>query len=115
MVEISAAAAQEIKRIQRSRQKLDSYLRLSIKSGGCSGSYYSLELNETIGSSDRHHESHGFLILIDENHYSCLQELKIDYSEDLMGGGFRFHNSNVTATCSCGFSFSPRLIFQKIS
>jgi iron-sulfur cluster assembly protein len=30
----------------------------------------------------------------------------LDYSEDLMGGGFRFHNPNAAQSCSCGNSFS---------
>ena len=106
MIEISAAAAQEIKRIQQSRQKVDSYFRLSVSSGGCSGLYYNLELSESISRGDRRYESHGFLILIDEDSYSCLEKLRIDYSEDLMGGGFRFHNPLASATCSCGLSFS---------
>jgi Fe-S cluster assembly iron-binding protein IscA len=29
----------------------------------------------------------------------------LDYSEDLMGGGFRFHNPNAIETCGCGNSF----------
>ena len=106
MIEISAAAAQEIKRIQQSRQKVDSYFRLTVSSGGCSGLYYKLELSESISRGDRRYESHGFFILIDEDSYSCLKELRIDYSEDLMGGGFRFHNPHASATCSCGLSFS---------
>jgi iron-sulfur cluster assembly accessory protein len=32
--------------------------------------------------------------------------LQIDYSEDLMGGGFRFQNPNATANCGCGNSFA---------
>ena len=108
MIEISAAAAQEIKRIQQSRQKVDSYFRLSVSSGGCSKLYYTLELSD-INRGDRRCESHGFFILIDEDSYHCLEGLKIDYSEDLMGGGFRFYNPNASATCSCGLSFSPSL------
>jgi len=37
-----------------------------------------------------------------------LEGTKLDYSEDLMGGGFRFENPNVASSCGCGISFSPR-------
>jgi iron-sulfur cluster assembly protein len=40
----------------------------------------------------------------DSCHY--IQNLTIDYSEDLMGGGFRFNNPQATVTCGCGNSFS---------
>ncbi|WP_143438253.1 iron-sulfur cluster assembly accessory protein, partial [Hydrocoleum sp. CS-953] len=35
-----------------------------------------------------------------------LNGLTLDYSEDLMGGGFRFNNPNAKVVCGCGNSFS---------
>lgn len=108
MVDISQAAAREIKRIKLSRQKPDSRLRLQIKSGGCSGLFYSLELessnSETQG--DRYYESNGIQVVVDAQSDPYITDLKLDYSEDLMGGGFRFQNPQVTATCGCGLSFA---------
>ncbi|MBD0303495.1 MAG: iron-sulfur cluster assembly accessory protein, partial [Tolypothrix sp. T3-bin4] len=45
-------------------------------------------------------------IVIDTNSYNQINGLTIDYSEDLMGGAFRFQNPQAVATCGCGNSFS---------
>lgn len=105
MIELTPAAVKEIKRLQKSRQQLDTYFRIGIKTGGCSGLYYKLELSQQPGNNDRFYESQDITILIDEASDNYLQNLKVDYAEDLMGGGFRFHNSKASATCGCGLSF----------
>ncbi len=106
MIHLTQAAAREIRRLQLSRQKPDSRLRLGIKTGGCSGLFYTLELNEAAEASDLVWESNGICVVTDEKSCPYLNGLRLDYSEDLMGGGFRFHNPNASATCSCGQSFS---------
>lgn len=106
MVALSPAAAREIRRLQTIRKQPDSSLRLSIKIGGCSGLYYVLDLEPEPQASDRRYESNGITIVADEQSNNYLQEMQLDYSEDLMGGGFRFHNPQAIATCSCGHSFA---------
>lgn len=110
MVYISQAAAQEIERLKSSRQKPNSRLRLQIKSGGCSGLFYSLDLesasSKTEQEGDRLYESHGIQIVVDAQSVPYVIDLKLDYSEDLMGGGFRFQNPATVATCGCGLSFA---------
>jgi iron-sulfur cluster assembly protein len=105
MIHLTPAAANEIRRLQQSRQQNNSSFRLGIQAGGCSGLYYTLELTEKTQPSDRHYESQGIPILIDENSAPYLEELKLDYAEDLMGGGFRFSNPQASNGCSCGLSF----------
>lgn len=109
MICISQAAAQEIERLKLSRQKPDSRLRLRVKSGGCSGLFYNLDLesaSETEQEGDRLYESHGVQIAVDAQSVPYVVDLKLDYSEDLMGGGFRFQNPAAVATCGCGLSFA---------
>jgi iron-sulfur cluster assembly protein len=112
MVEISAAAAREINRIKASQQKPDSHLRVKITSGGCSGLFYHLSLEsnaiELSDNSDRQYHSQGINILVDSQSAQYIQKLKLDYSEDLMGGGFRFQNPKATNICGCGLSFAVR-------
>jgi iron-sulfur cluster assembly accessory protein len=45
------------------------------------------------------------LIAIECSYTRYLDGLTIDYSEDLMGGSFRFENPNAVRTCSCGSAF----------
>ena len=108
MIEISLAAAQEIKRIQSTKQKPNSHLKLTVKQGGCYGLFYCLELKtlSEAATGDHQFESNGISVLIDADSYTYVQGLKLDYSEDLMGGGFRFQNPNISLSCGCGISFS---------
>ncbi|MGL5807473.1 MAG: HesB/IscA family protein [Xenococcaceae cyanobacterium] len=108
MIYITANAAKEIDRIRISRQKPNSQFRLRVKKGGCSGFLYEFNLDERILANDRTFESNGISVAIDEFSFPYLDELKLDYSEDLMGGGFRFQNPNVTNNCGCGQSFQVR-------
>lgn len=106
MVELSQSAVREIKRLQLSRQLPKSFFRLGIQAGGCSGFCYTLEFCDSPLNGDRLIESSGLSIIIDERSYPYIEALKLDFSEDLMGGGFRFHNPQAFSTCSCGISFS---------
>lgn len=139
MVDISATAVEEIKRLQLNRQISDSPLRLMVKSGGCFGLYYDFEFDDRTSSddssveksdvspplkkrlgnphsrADSHQESdrlievNGLKLVVNTQSWKYVEHLKLDYSEDLMGGGFRFHNPQLKKTCGCGISFSePR-------
>ncbi|MEN9565232.1 MAG: hypothetical protein RLZZ69_428, partial [Cyanobacteriota bacterium] len=44
-------------------------------------------------------------LAIDPQSWKYVESLKLDYAEDLMGGGFRFHNPQNKKTCGCGISF----------
>jgi len=109
MIVLSQSAASEVRRWQLMRKQPESSLRLRVKTGGCSGLYYDLDLASQPEEGDRLYESHGISIVIDEQSSTYLQEMTVDYSEDLMGGGFRFHNSRATATCGCGHSFAAEV------
>jgi iron-sulfur cluster assembly accessory protein len=112
MVNISPAAVAEIKRIKLNRKIPDAYLRLVVKSGGCLDFFYDLQFEsqvETDGSqtdkSDRLLEINGINLAIDPQSWKYVESLKLDYAEDLMGGGFRFNNPQNPKTCGCGISF----------
>lgn len=106
-IEISSNAAKEIARMQQAQARLGSSLRLQVKQGGCSGLFYCLKLEAkpTSEISDRIFESQGIPVVVDAQSYSLLEGTKLDYAEDLMGGGFRFQNPQAKITCSCGVSF----------
>ena len=109
MINISKNAAQEIKRIQLSHQKPDSIFRLTVKEGGCSGLFYDFKLDvSSPQETELQFESNGIPVVVDPKSYVYLEGVKLDYSEDLMGGGFRFENPNVSSSCGCGISFSPK-------
>ncbi|AKG23120.1 HesB/IscA family protein [Calothrix sp. 336/3] len=105
MVKLSPTAQEEIQRLL-SKQQQKPCLRLAIKPGGCHELYYDMSFVENPEPGDRLFESQNTQILIDEQSYSYVHDLVIDYSQDLMGGAFRFHNPQAKITCGCGNSFS---------
>jgi iron-sulfur cluster assembly accessory protein len=105
MIHLSQAAASEIGRI-KSKQQPNLLFRLAVKSGGCSGWFYEMSFAQVEEVSDRVFDLDGIRVVIDAQSLNYINGLTLDYSEDLMGGGFRFHNPQAIATCSCGNSFS---------
>ena len=106
MIEISKAAIAEIVRMQTVREQSTSKFHIGFASGGCDDFYYTIDLVDS--TSDRHEVYHinGIAVSIDLQQLAYLDNLKLDYSEDLMGGGFRFQNPLATSVCGCGNSFS---------
>ncbi|NEO30142.1 MAG: iron-sulfur cluster assembly accessory protein [Symploca sp. SIO3C6] len=105
MIQISQAAVKEIKRLQSRHQNPQLPLRLSVRTGGCVQLYYTLEFDSQINSDDCTIENDGISVLIDSYSSQYLKGLTLDFSEDLMGGGFRFQNPNAAESCGCGNSF----------
>jgi iron-sulfur cluster assembly accessory protein len=106
MIHLSQAAIGEVQRIQSKSANSDALFRLGIASGGCADFYYRLTLDTTAAPDDRVLNCDGIQVVIDAQSWKYLDGLNLDYSEDLMGGGFRFHNPNAVSHCGCGNSFS---------
>ena len=106
MIHLSKSAVQEISRLQTNAPAADAGVRLSIAPGGCSGWYYDLGFAGEVGIGDRLYDCGGISVIVDAQSLDHLQGMTLDYSEDLMGGGFRFHNPQATNVCSCGNSFA---------
>ncbi len=110
MIQISQAAADEIQRL-KSKLKLPNLLfRLAVKPGGCDDWFYDMSLSEehTLTDSDRVFSCNNIQVVIDAETVKHIQGLRIEYSEDLMGGGFRFYNPKAKTVCGCGNSFSEQ-------
>ena len=106
MIEISQTAIQEINRL-RQKQAPNSVVHIGLCSGGCLEWLYTLEFTEQVSSEDNVVEcANGIRVQIAKQAQPYLEGLKLDYSEDLMGGSFRFHNPNATQHCGCGNSFA---------
>jgi len=110
MISISPSAIREIKRIQSQKQTPSdtSILKLVVKPGGCSGMFYDLSL-ENIPLSEIEYQRlkiEDIDLLVNSESLDYIKDLRLDYSEDLMGGGFRFNNPQVVNVCGCGISFS---------
>ncbi|MGD1906919.1 MAG: HesB/IscA family protein [Leptolyngbyaceae cyanobacterium] len=106
MIQLSAAAVEELKRLQANLAPEQSAVRLVAMEGGCAGLQYDFHFAAMAESSDRSIEIDGLIVLTSPDTLSRCEGVSIDYSEDLMGGNFRFTNPLAQQTCSCGVSFS---------
>lgn len=106
MIHIRPAAVREIQRLLSLRQNPHLRFRLGVQTGGCADLYYTLEFDETVHPNDCLFECGDLPVTIKDEDRLYVEGTVVDYSEDLMGGGFRFHNPNAVRSCSCGLSFS---------
>lgn len=105
MIKLTDVAEKEVKRLLDS-QKPGSFLRLGVRGGGCSGLSYDVKFDHEMREDDRVFEDRGIKIVSDSKSLVYLDGMHVDYSTELVGGGFRFINPKATGTCGCGTSFS---------
>ena len=82
------------------------YLRVQVVGGGCSGLQYKLDFTDVPNQEDQVMEQKGIRLCIDPKSALHLVGTEIDYSDSLMGGGFKMKNPNSTSNCGCGESFN---------
>ena len=88
------------------RQGEGGFLRVSITGGGCNGLSYKMNFVEEGRKGDILVESSGVCVLVDSKTALYLKGTELDFSDVLVGGGFKFANPNAKASCSCGESFN---------
>ena len=105
-ITITDSAKSKIRSLLTKRQTPKSYLRLSLKGGGCSGYTYSYEFTDTPEKKDKIFKFDDIKICIDVKSYLFLNGTEIDYEEDLLKSGLVFNTPCVKRTCGCGESIS---------
>ena len=82
------------------------YVRVGVKSGGCSGLSYDLSFDAEKQENDQLFEDNNVKIVVDKKSLLYLVGTTLEYSGGLNGKGFVFNNPNANRTCGCGESFS---------
>ena len=82
------------------------YIRVGVKSGGCSGLSYDLKFDKSQLDGDKVFEDNGVKIIVDKKSFLYLIGTTLEYSGGLNGTGFVFNNPNANRTYGCGESFS---------
>ena len=82
------------------------YIRVGVKSGGCSGLEYSLKFDKERLENDQVFEDNGIKIIVDKKSFLYLVGTTLEFLGGLNGKGFVFNNPNAKRTCGCGESFS---------
>ena len=82
------------------------FVRVGVKSGGCSGLSYDLTFDKNTQENDKVFEENNVKIVVDKKSFLYLVGTTLEYSGGLNGKGFVFNNPNANRTCGCGESFS---------
>ena len=82
------------------------FVRVGVKSGGCSGLSYELKFDASLVEDDKIFEDNDVRIVVDKKSFLYLVGTTLEYSGGLNGKGFVFNNPNANRTCGCGESFS---------
>jgi iron-sulfur cluster assembly protein len=107
MITVSSKAKDYIGRMRAAENKApDSFLRIGIKAGGCSGLEYQMNFDSTTKEGDQIFEDKGVKVVVDLKSLLYLYGTELDYSDGLNGKGLYFNNPNASRTCSCGESFA---------
>ena len=105
-ITLTEKAGIRLKSILKGENKESHALRLNVTGGGCSGMSYNMSFDDNEEEYDKVFHSQGVKILCDLKSWLYLKDTKIDFSDDLLSGGFKINNPNAEKTCSCGTSFS---------
>jgi iron-sulfur cluster assembly protein len=108
MIKVSETAKKQVSALmtQEGYDVTKDYVRVGVKSGGCSGLSYELKFDNQISDTDKVFEDNEVRILIDKKSFLYLVGTTLEFSGGLNGKGFVFNNPNAQRTCGCGESFS---------
>tara|TARA_Y100001970_G_C13887796_1_gene677115 strand:+ start:384 stop:770 length:387 start_codon:yes stop_codon:yes gene_type:complete len=105
-ITVTKQAVKRLKAVMKSEEKDNQYLRMSVESGGCSGMSYKMDFSSEKKEFDKIFETNGLSVICDLKSWLYLKDIEVDYSDDLLNGGFKINNPNAERSCGCGTSFS---------
>ena len=108
MIKVSDLAKEKASQLMKEEgfNPVTDYIRVGVKSGGCSGLEYVLKFDNEKTEADQVFEDNGVKIVEDKKSFLYLVGTTLEYSGGLNGKGFVFNNPNAARTCGCGESFS---------
>lgn len=108
MIQVSDTAKEKLIQLMAEEGSTveNSYLRVGVTSGGCSGLSYELKIDKDMSETDKVFEDKGIRIVVEKKSFLYLVGTTLEYSGGLNGKGFFFNNPNASRTCGCGESFA---------
>ena len=105
MITVTEQASNYLKGLVKDTNNVE----FSVDGGGCSGMNYNLKFTDR-EPNDRDqgiYFAEGTMkLIVPFASYVYLTDTEIDFSDDLLNGGFKFGNPQANRTCGCGTSFS---------
>src|SRR6202000_783490 len=107
MITVSTTAKDYIVKLMADQHsQANAFVRVGVKSGGCSGLEYKLDFDTVEKEGDQVFEDNGIKVVVDMKSLLYLYGTELDYSGGLNGKGLTFNNPTASRTCSCGESFA---------
>ncbi|MEO9571841.1 MAG: iron-sulfur cluster assembly accessory protein [Polaribacter sp.] len=108
MIKVSDTAKKKVRELMTDDgfDPATDFVRVGVKSGGCSGLSYDLTFDNKKEENDKVFEENEVKIIVDKKSFLYLVGTTLEYSGGLNGKGFVFNNPNANRTCGCGESFS---------
>ena len=105
MITVTEQASNYLKGLVKDTNNVE----FSVDGGGCSGMNYNLKFTDR-EPNDRdqviYFANGSMKLIVQFDSYVYLTDTEIDFSDDLLNGGFKFGNPQANRTCGCGTSFS---------
>ena len=105
MITLTERAAEQLKTVLNTEEKVGSGLRVYVTGGGCHGFQYGMAIEEQPGDEDQTIEAHGVKLFVDPQSAPMLSGAEVDFVDGLQGSGFSIKNPQAKSTCGCGHSF----------
>jgi iron-sulfur cluster assembly accessory protein len=107
LIKLTESAGRKVASLMNRDGVANGALRVKIVGGGCAGLEYKMDFEKNPPTpKDILIASAGVRVLVDVKSALYVSGSEIDFQDKMIGGGFKIHNPNATATCSCGESFS---------
>ena len=107
MLFVSDKAKEKIEQIMQEQQLgADSFVRVSVQGGGCSGLSYKMDFDTKLNPDDQEFSDKGVKLVTDLRSFLYVCNTTLEFTDGLNGKGFHFQNPNATRTCACGESFA---------
>tara|TARA_Y100000766_G_scaffold22342_1_gene15542 strand:+ start:212 stop:538 length:327 start_codon:yes stop_codon:yes gene_type:complete len=107
MIKVSDSAKKQVAKLKMFEEMpSDSFIRVGVKSGGCSGLSYDLSFDTELKDNDQEFEDNDVKVVIEKKSLLYLAGTTLEYEGGLNGKGFSFTNPNASRTCGCGESFA---------
>lgn len=106
-ISVTEKAAKEVKRMMDEQKfEPDTFLRVGVAAGGCSGFEYKFAFDKNFDpEADYKAEFFGLPVVVDRKMDLYLDGATLDFCDDINGRGFRFENPSAPKSCGCGKSF----------
>ena len=100
-IEFTESAKKEIERVVAEKGS-QTYFRIRVQGGGCSGFKYNFSFDDKVKNEDRVFNK----TVIDKNSLKIIEGSVVDFKKELIGNSFVINNPKASSSCGCGLSFS---------